>query len=461
MGEMVEANAYNVRQRSSGSYEITGGDLRTKGVHVPSDAVLKSRYEKEKRNGRLSTSLLTLIAWRGYVESHERSAKSGRLALGIGRPKLKTKNGEVDYRADWEEIVAAVDAEYPVKKVTDYLAGKEVKLPGIAEFSKKHTREWHSAHRTYGPQLGEGDGFKRVLEKLRPSLYAKLHTGKGGVKRQIDKEKLKNELISRFNSGQSIGRTALLRSDSDEERRLGNDLLLLAANRKGGYYKVLEDLTGIRKKDVEIGPKEKKLYGAIAEDLVRFLVLWGGITQTITDTIPLGLPDSLKEARLRYTYNGGTNAISDLRIGNHPIEVKAGRQKIGPKEVNDLVERYGNNKTRWSTGESFAGATIFFIKPKRTYKDAVKTLEENGITVVGQDWINSKVKQVVKIMKKDFSHSLEGLNPVADLEQIVELSDQISHRPDVLLRRANGELSQWSHDMLRALIERGYESWAA
>src|SRR3989344_4357665 len=125
-GKMEQAKEYIVRQRSSGSYEITGGDLRDKGVHVPSDAVLKARYERELAKDRMSSS-------------------------------IKTKNGEVDRKTTWEDVVRVVDAEYPINRVALYLAGEEVKLPSIKEFGKRHNREYHAAHRTYGPQLGKGN----------------------------------------------------------------------------------------------------------------------------------------------------------------------------------------------------------------------------------------------------------------------------------------------------------------
>src|SRR3989338_6708798 len=167
-GKMEQAKEYIVRQRSSGSYEITGGDLRDKGVHVPSDAVLKVRYERELAKDRMSSSLKTHLAWRGYIAVGKRSAGEGRKAIGVKLRKIKTKNGEVDRKTTWEDVVRVVDAEYPINRVALYLAGEEVKLRSIKEFGKRHNREYHAAHSTYGPQLGKGNGFKIILEKLRP-----------------------------------------------------------------------------------------------------------------------------------------------------------------------------------------------------------------------------------------------------------------------------------------------------
>ena len=50
-----------------------------------------------------------------------------------------------------------------------------------------------------------------------------------------------------------------------------------------------------------------------------------------------------------------------------------------------------------------------------------------------------------------------GVKPFARLERIAELADELPLRPDMMLRKVNADLRTWTIDMLKGLIERGYE----
>lgn len=437
---------YYVVRLPQGGFNIWKDDWKgNKGLYVPNDDRLRKRYrEQKKKHGELREAFGTLIAARGVLECGKFSRPEGRKALGLPPGYVIT--------TEEEALLAVRDYWMPRGKGHGYIPTKNVDK-GVFSFGSEHPRIYKYIHRHLG-------GFKEAMEKWYPYFYNHIsHSRRIKYIEIRTKEKLAQELINRFNTGLCISPTYLLFSPDKEERKLFYRVLDFARgdlfDKRETYTETVSRLTGLPAEDIKISEGANKKCSELIESLTEFLFYWSSLLGIDAWGFNLDKIHHTKyAARFKHKDNGKMYE-ADLRIGNSAMEVKAGVGKFS-NERKSIKEKYGKDGCVWETGEDVEkGAFIFHAKPSY-YRHFAHQIKEMGWPLITYKDFHEHLRRLIKVMKE--KHSMyKGIRPEIRLDSIIDLHEEISLHPFLLLRNGNRERRAWIHHALEALIEKAQE----
>ena len=432
---------YEIKFHPGGGFSVYGDGIRRRGYYVPSDSRIKERYEKEGETG----GLRTLLQYRAIPHYGKKSLIKGREAVGLP-PKI------IDV-VSRDEIIKAIKEFWPEEDVERYLSGEDVELKRIVDFEGKHRRQYHAAHRAKSHK--EGGSFMGIMEDVYPELYGKLNRI---IKADdINKEELGSILLSRFYSGLHLSRTALLTSGDRKEKRLLRQIEALADSglfrKAGNYTKIVMKLTGLRKDDI-IDSRIGKDNARLTEELTEMFFEWAFLAELeLSDFIKKGEVYSSGEM-VKFSYNK-KEGRADLRIGNQAVEVKTGMGNFDSPRALDLIEKYATGKKLWYNEEPLDASLVIFHQRKELYEEMFLSIKNAGINIMSYEQFHSCLAELISLIKGDYKHEINEIEPrIHNLDYLVELHEEISLRPGVLMRKGNLDRREWSHKLLQSLAEK-------
>jgi len=468
----VKKGKYEVNEHSHGGFTVHGKWMRPKGYYVPPDDQLKKKYRQQlKEHGRIQQGLTTQLSYRGVLAIGKRSVPEGRKALGLNS-KMETKEGTFNRGpVSREEIMNAIRSFWPKKEVERALQGEKVRLPNIEDFSEMHQRQYHSAHRNPVHR-----GFRKIIEAVYPGLYAKIRGEEFSVDPEtVDEDQVRRTLLERHERGLPISKTQLRNSQDPLDRLLAREVMALdkrqhplfsnqSSNRskKGKkrrkqydtHASIVHSLTGLEKRDIELHGAARKTMGTITEELTHVFFKWARV-------VGMELPSFVRKGKVHRNgsetrfYYGANDGIADLRIGNQPVECKAGVSGITSDVMNNLINKYTPSGSGWSTGEPFRDSMAIFHTRPEFYKKYLDVLELARINVVHYREFHGWLRELVKVMKANYQDEIKSMQPrVHNLDHLVKLHEEISLGPHVIMRTGNRERREWSKIILKALAEK-------
>ena len=457
MTGFTKKGKYEFRKTEKGGLIVINPNGRRQ--YLPPPEHLRGRYLANADN--LNKGIETQISYWGVPACGKRNFAEGLAAIGIS-PTRKTKRGQVIIgRVQPEEIVSAIKDFWPQSEVKKFLAGEEVVLPRIVDFSIKYQREYHSAHRTKG-------GFEPVLEQVYPGLYEKLYgRNPRGANRiragKIDSETIRKELIRRFYHGKPISKSGLLHSEDPRDRKLFGEVMALSRNkhlfgsRTKGYTKTVEKLTGLKRNDIGIPTRYSNYFGRFGEKLTHFLIEWARLTDVDLSEYFSDGPIYTNGGKTKFLFDG-SDCIADLRIGNQPVEVKTGLTDFCEGHPEEFIRRYKPGENCWLTGEPLESSVVICHQPPKLYEKHRPSFEQAGICVVGYEVFHGLLAEVVARMKTEYAQQLKELQPrMFSAFYLVRLHEELSLAPTFLARPGNRQRRDWSYSVLESLIDKAQE----
>lgn len=445
---------YKVLRHPKGGATIWGPGIRENGAYVRSDDSLRQDYDPNKSWTKQRGSLRVQTRLRAILEEpHKPSMINGRAAVGIPHPKIN----EAIPRTQIQE---AIRSFWPEEAVERFFQGDDEAVKGILDFARAHYPEYHSAHRAKSH-----GSLRSVMDSVYPGLYLRLR-GQVDVD-SIDEKDLAEELLRRFISGESISSTDLKDSPRLQDRLLRRQVLALGKNhlfdRGDSYTSKVAQLTGLSQRNIRIDPGARKDLGTIAELITRLLCTWAPIvgvdlegrigTELIYGN---GERSRIRDRDSEPLTDSREGTHADLRVGNQAIEVKSGIGHFTPSYAADIVAKYDPTKVIWNSGEPLsASSAVFFMRPDR-YKGAVDALKGASIDVIPHNWINGKMRELVKRMAPHTAAITRSVSPrVHTLNPLMRLSEEVALRPAVITRESNSEERVWAKQALTGLVAYG------
>ena len=317
-------------------------------------------------------------------------------------------------------------------------------------------KEHASIYKYISRHLG---GFPKAIGRWYPGLYEKISYRRSKSPSLNEQEELSKKLINRFNAGLCISSSFLTHSADEKERELRRRVLDFAQKdlfgKKENYTQVVHRLTGLPLQDVKMNSGASKNCANLTEDFTSFLFYWSSI---------LGLKtwDFDNDAWISHTgnavrfFHGDKRYESDLRIGNQPIEVKNALGRFDEGRLEEVIRKYGNDKGEWQTGESMERGAIVFHADPRLYKHCVKPITDTGLRVITYTNFHNHLIKVISEMKKR-NALYRKVRPLTNLDYLIDLHEEVSLHPFLLIREGLSTRREWSEHMLKALIDKSQE----
>jgi hypothetical protein len=453
--ERQKLGKYEVIMHPNGGFTYWTGTGRGRGTSVSSPEAILKRYREN--NGEVFHSLRQQIGCYGIL-------KIGKYSFSAGKEYLGLPVNENDSSVNYEEVERKIRSFWPQETVNAVMAGEEANIRTIREFSKTHKRQYSSSSRTIGfKAMG---GFKGVLEKVYPGFYQKMKRRTNY--KDLDLEEIRSRLLDLVWNGEPINGASLKFSKDPEKRRLLKEVYVLLRREEhrtkdigeNEYTKFVASLTGLDKHDIEMSQSFRNNIGSISENLTAFIFSWAPIVgvdlEGIIDLADDEIIMNSHETAYRFGDNARKKGLADIRIGNQGVEVKGGGIKFSPRAINSLIEKY-HPGTYWEDGEKVISNLIVFYNPTCIDSQQKEQLESEGIKVLMPDKVKEILKKVIKGAKA-FESDIEEVRPrVHSLDNLLEIYDELTQKPFMLLGSKNEEKSIYAAELLKSLIEKAKE----
>lgn len=422
-----------------------------KGMDIPKDEKLARAYREQQTEGHIKESLLGYIAARAIFECGRLSRKVGREVLGL--PAVDERN------LSQREIVNRIIEYWRPRRMDsgNYALGEEVPdnqrrvidlMRDKPEVYKYTTRHKHSSSKS--------KGFKAFLETVFPGLYTQVSYRRMPL-RSNEKEELKAELIRRFNSGLGISPSYLTNSPERGERELYRKVMDIEEEDLFGfkrtYVQRASSLTGLAPGEIKLDTGAKTNSACLTElftDLVfRMSALFGEPVFGIDPKLPI----LDKRTDLEFLHHDHEHR-ADLRIGNIPIEVKNYiAVRFCRSQRADLLEKYTQDNSVWKNdGARLEKGKVIFHCPERAYASIEHDLEKEGLKIVPYETFHRKLRGLFdRLRETDLVYR-------ENLEYLLELHEEISLSPFLIVREGNRARRRWSTFLLREIIKTIEES---
>jgi hypothetical protein len=222
----------------------------------------------------------------------------------------------------------------------------------------------------------------------------------------------------------------------------------------GGYTEIVHALTGMSVQDIRLDTGANTHCGKLTESFTKFLFYWSSLLDLETWNIENTKWISSKRADMALLH-GDKRYEADLRIGNKPIEVKTGIARFSENRRTDLIEKYGNHGV-WETGEDLEkGAVIFHARPT-LYEHFLPEIREAGLQAIPYEDFHNHLGFLIEEMKTK-APMYRDVRPITSLDYLLDLHEEVSLHPFLLVRTENNARRHWGMHILSALIGRAQE----
>jgi hypothetical protein len=421
-----------------------------RAMDISKDEVLVERGRHQLAQfGELKESLLGYVAARAVFECGHLSREVGRRVLNFPPATLPKSLTEKEIR----KII--ISYWHPQRDTNgNYIAGENVPQKNLSVTT--FFRDNYSAYRFIAKHLG---GLRRYLESSFPGLYTQV-SSRRMPPNQMDREALAKELIERHNSGLCISGN-LLKSFIFEERELYRRI-------KDSYpdffnvshAKRVSELTGLPEDSISLNTGQKCKKSHIEELLTNFLFQWsfllGNPVFGFEPQTKIFDGETKRAFRIRAEDNGEL-CLSDLRLGNTAIEVKSYSHRMDKPNRENLIKRYGSGNSSWSdNGCDLENNVVIFHCQNAIYSNIAPKLHKAGIRVISYEEFHEELKKLIGEMKTK-SSMYRDVRPICSLDYLVDLHEETSLHPFLLIRAENSDRRELSSCILQSLVDRAKE----
>lgn len=416
-------------------------------LSLPPDQEIIARYKREKENGKLTGTTRQYIYRSGILTCGSPSTAEGAKRLGISMRKVTFAEIEKAIKTFWPEgfYKKAIKGEIEI--------GPEFR---IGEFRRRHERSYISAGRSFG-------GFRKVLEKVYPKLYAIVHPAEN-LYEDLNREDIKQRLLERFYSGKPINKRALKDSTEETDKNLFRKVIIILSrenteegllprrSNKKSWAKTVAKLTGLEPSDIIAEENSFMKTFNVAERLTEFLFSWAPLFGETFNKI-VQTPETVfwkKEKERKFLYSENKEGISDLRIGNIAGEVKTGSSHY--QFLESFLEKYSPGKNKWADGEEIK-SSFFAFYSDAVDKRVITELEKAGIYVFLQQDLQNLLEKTILKMQEEYGEQISQLYPrIHNLESIIKIHDEICFRPKMISHKFNKRKRKYILKVLNELI---------
>ena len=446
--EEYQDGRYFVIRYPGGGFEVRSPDWpsfweKERGLVVPSDSSLREKYFLQTQNeGGIKDSLGNKIAARGLLECGKFSRVAGRQALDL---PAGTNYGSMEHSKS-----TVYNYWHPRKTKAGFFTPRKNVTKNITEFM-------HDEPKAYKYIASHGEGIANTFESWYPGMYREVSTRRVRTDSHSARKEIADILIDRFNKGLAIAPTALKFSTDEREKELYRRVLDLAEKdlvRKEAYTEIVTRLTRLPVKSFSLGGIENKARGELTEEFTEFLFFWSSLVGTDTWGVDSSNWISSKRKDLAFLH-GDTRYEADLRVGDKAIEVKTGIGKLS-EETGRILLKYGNHGVWENTGEDVKKGAIIFHKRQKLYANLLPAIKEAGLTVVSYADFHDRLGLLINEMKER-PKMYRDVRPITSLDTLLDLHQEVSLNPYLLVREENKARRQWVHHILISLIERAKE----
>jgi hypothetical protein len=449
----VKHGKYYVRNYESGGFFLYKPGWK-RGLDVPSDERLVQRYNEQMQQGQIKESLKGQIAARAVPVC-------GHLSRDIGREVLGLPPINHGYGSKKDAKKAVHDYWRPRKSGSGFFRPTRNQDKRVSDFMDANTHL--SEYKYIVRHLGS---FKEAVDSWYPGLYRDISLRRTQENSSLSKAEMKQVLIERFNAGLTISASPLLHSQNPQERELYRRVLDLAETTLFGkklkqpYTQIVNKLTGIPMNDIKLDNGANTHCGKLTEYLTSFLFYWSSLLDLETWNIDSHQWISTKRADLTLfpegrKIEGEQDYEADLRVGNLPIEVKTGVARFSENRRDDIIKKYGNHGI-WATGEPIEkGAVIFHAQPELC-DHFLPDIKKASLRVISYNDFHNNLQALIAQMKTKPT-MYRDVRPIANLDYLLDLHEEVSMHPFLLVRSANNFRREWYQEILHALISRAQE----
>jgi hypothetical protein len=387
----IRCGRYKVRYSLNGFYILT--DDGRDSLYIPNREILKARAVGEiKRQGYYSNRTRKQVACSAVLETGERNFKKGCESLGIDSNVRKPQGNRIPL----EEIQEAIRNFWQEQEISS-----NGELNTITAFRERYKREYHS-------RIVRKNGLKGVMSTMEPpynALYTRVH--KRRKVESANEDKVRNMLLQLDNEGLPISPSGLSTSSDERARNLSKEISYLSRNCQLMHRTPLEiimNLTGFEK-DYILGPSVALIGEKIIEFLLRTMLIEGN---SLDGLLLKGEVHTTPEMR-KINFNGGV--YSDLRIGNHAIEVKTLSSHFSENKAIELAKRYSPCANRWDTGELVEASSVFFNCPQEFFRPFCKPIEDSGIFIFDGRVIHQLLESSLLFLFEKYPPMIDEIRP--------------------------------------------------
>jgi len=438
----VKCGKYYVRHYENGGFFLYKTGWK-RGIDVPSDERLVQRYNEQLRQGRIKESLKGQIAARAVLAC-------GYLSRDVGREILNLPKGN-NHGSKKEAKKAVHDYWRPRRSESGFFRPTRNTDKRVTDFMQGHNRAYKYMARNMG-------GFKKAIDSWYQGCYREVSLRRTQESPYLSENEIINIFIDRFNSGLAVSACSLKHSVDPQERELYRRVLDLAEKdifgKKRAYTEIAHSVTGIPLHSIILNKGAHKNCAELTENFTEFLFYWSSLLGLETWNFDNTQWTEHKGNAINLLH-GDKRYMADLRIGNKAIEVKTGIARFSENRRDEIIEKYGNRGVWETGGEVEKGAVIFHARPS-LYSHFLPAVKQAGLQAISYEDFHSHLTALIEQMKTK-SPMYRDVRPITSLDYLLDLHEEVSLHPFLLVRTENNARRQWGTHILRALIERAQE----
>jgi hypothetical protein len=456
----LRINEWGYAPRPSGGYIFWKPGMFPGGLTTDREDKLKERALRElKENGKYSSATNWQISAYGILKSGKISVMEGGKYLGLPPGRL------------------IVTPEMISQAVKDFWAPCQDRKQGCyvptqvgspTEFGRVYPAIYKHMSRKEN-----GGGFKVILDRMYRGLYDQIGLRNCIHTKQLRLNRLRKELISRSNEGHCISPNWLKSSPLKKERELGFAVEefregLFPLKKKYSKKKVISqgkngrsslslgetpseavsNITGFPLSQCSISMGANKRLSVIPEGLTSFLLHWS----RILNVQPFGFdldqePPHIGEVLF---LQGEQEYFSDFRFGNSPVEVKNAFTHFNNRRIAEINRKYVPESSRWKDGKSLEDLVLFFHAPMENYSSSLDRIEVPLRQIIHYKDFHEELKKLITKMKR-VSHLYHEVRPLCNMDDLIELHEESSLHPFLLIRDGNTHRLNWHREVLKEM----------